>query len=301
MTEPIAPQAVWVIMPILSGRDYTTAAIADVLDQSLPTRLLLINQGVDADFRDELERVAEAHADRVFLWSHHPPLPSLAATWNRALDFVWACGGSEALVVNNDVRLHRRTVEVLSLYLRDEQALFVSAVGVTADQFNPQEPSGIPSLPDGSRLASRGGPDFSCFLIAQDCHRRYRFDEAFTPAYGEDCSYHRELMLAGLGPRIFSVPLPYLHYASGTLKQVDPAVRRQLETQIEQISRAHYRQCWGGSVNAERYTIKGDPTSARDGVTNPDLQRWVAAGVSVPDAIVGGGGDNATPDSSDPS
>lgn len=177
------PSPTWILMPVLGARDYTLAAIADCLRQSVPTRLLVINQGVDDDFRDELERTAEAQPDRVFLWSHVPALPSLAATWNRALDFVWAAGGTEALVVNNDVRLHARTVEVLARYCAAEDALFVSAVGVTEDQFNPHEETGIPSQPDGSRLTERGGPDFSCFLITRDCHRRFRFDEAFIPAY----------------------------------------------------------------------------------------------------------------------
>ena len=40
----------------------------------------------------------------------------------------------------------------------------------------------------------------------------------------------------------------------------------------------HYTTLWGGPPNQERYTIKGDPDSARDGVTTPELQRRVQAG-----------------------
>lgn len=296
-TELMDP--IWIVMPILGAREYTTTAIADGLAQTVPTRLLLINQGVEDPFREELERIAEAHDDRVFLWSHQPPLPSLAASWNAGLDFVWAAGGDVALVVNNDVRLHRQTVEVLALYLRSEAALFVSAVGVTEAQFDPTVPTGIPTLPDGSRLTSRGGPDFSCFLISKSCHDRFRFDEGFQPAYGEDCSYHRELMLAGVGQHIFSINLPYLHYASGTLKSLPPEARRRLEDQIERGSRTHYQRCWGGPVNHELYVIKGDPTSARAGVTNPELQALVAD-VEAFRVRIGGEKNSATLDSSGP-
>src|SRR5256885_2862829 len=109
----MAEQPTWIVMPILADPEKPEAAISDCLAQSIPTRLLLINQGVEESFRDRLERIAESHADRVLVWSHQPPLLSLAATWNRALRFVWEAGGTEALVVNNDVRLHTDTVRLL--------------------------------------------------------------------------------------------------------------------------------------------------------------------------------------------
>ena len=128
-------EPIWCVMPILANWPLTCAAISDLLAQSVPTRLLLINQGADDAIRRELEKLAEAEPDRVLVWSHDPPLPSLSATWNRALDFVWACGGNYALVVNNDVRLHPATAAILSETLITNQALFVSAVGVTESQF----------------------------------------------------------------------------------------------------------------------------------------------------------------------
>lgn len=270
---PAAPT--WVVMPVLSAPEMTLTAISDVLAQSVPTRLLIINQGVDDAFRRQLERVAEAQSDRVLLWSHQPPLPSLSATWNRALDGVWQSGGTEALVVNNDVRLHRRLVEMLRHYLCDPAGhalvggppLFITAVGVTEAQFalaNAQD--------ELLYSSSRGGPDFSCFLISQECHEQYRFDDAFSPAFCEDLDYHRRLMLAGLGDRIFSINLPYLHYASQTLKTVTPEARAGIERAISAGSRAHYQRKWGGPVNGERYTIPFDAETDQDWVTTPELQ-----------------------------
>jgi hypothetical protein len=153
-------------MPVLAAPELTLAAIADVLAQSIPTRLLIINQGVDDAFRLTLERIAEEHSDRVLLWSHQPSLPSLAATWNRALRCVWEAGGAEALVVNNDVRLHARTVEYLRDALDFFAALFVTAIGVTAAQFADAGDPYVTSF----QVTTKGGPDFSCFLISKAGH-----------------------------------------------------------------------------------------------------------------------------------
>lgn len=288
MSEPIL-----IVMPILGARDYTVAAIADCLAQSVPTRLLLVNQGVYPPFRRELEAIAEAHADRIFLWSHVPRLPSLATTWNRALDFAWEAGGEVALVVNNDVRLHRSTVECLDRVRAASGALFVSAVGVQRDDWigNTIAEAGCydphywsSAFHDGPE-PSKGGPDFSCFLITRRCHAEFRFDEAFIPAYCEDLDYHRRLLLAGRGADIFSVNLPYLHYAAGTLKSATDDARAAIERAIGQGSRAHYERKWGGPVNAERFLQPFDEGSAVDDgtATTPWLQAHPPGLVEVED------------------
>lgn len=274
-------QPIWILMPVLADAEKTEAALSDCLAQSVPTRVLVVNQGVDDVFRDRLERIAESTPDRVLVWSHQPPLPALAATWNRALDFVWAVGGEEALVVNNDVRLSRGTVWGLQTILRRARALFVSAVGVTAEQFDPQAETVVTTYFDAEEdrettAAMKGGPDFSCFLISKECHDRFRFDEGFIPAFCEDLDYHRRLMLAGEGARIFSVNLPYLHYASNTLKTFGEVEASRIRALIEKQSRAYYAKKWGGPVNAETYLVPfghGPNCVKADGsATTPYLQ-----------------------------
>lgn len=272
-------------MPILAHLDYTKAAIADVLAQTVPIRLLLINQGADEVIRGELERIAEAD-ERIFLWSHCPPLPSLAATWNRALDFVWDVGGDCALVVNNDVRLRPDTIDLLRRVCQLPHAQFVSCVGVTPEQFDPTEPLILCDDPDAEHpMLSKGGPDFSCFLIHRECHRTYRFDEGFIPAFCEDLDYHRRLLLAGDGHTIFSINLPYLHYGSATLKSVDDRQRQAINRAIETGSRQHYARKWGGPVNNETYLRPFNEGGYPRGIFDlahlppadtPSLHRWMA-------------------------
>ena len=269
-TLPITP--VWIIMPVMAGQTMTEAAISDCLAQSVPIRLLVILQGVAGEFRDRIEQIAEQDS-RVLVWSHDPPLPSLAATWNRALEFVWAVGGKHALVVNNDVRIHQDTVQVLSTVLVRTGSLFVSAVGVTEQQYDPQadlwncvSPIGDPSV------LLKGGPDFSCFLISKSCHNRFRFDEGYIPAFAEDLDLHRRMMLDGEGDRIFSINLPFHHIGGGsqTIKSLPPK-----QQQAYGKSREYHARKWGGPVNQERFTIPFGPDSDQDGVTTPELQKLV--------------------------
>lgn len=262
----------WVIMPVMVGPEMTIAALSDLLVQTMPCRILVVNQGVEDPFRDQLERIAEEH-DQVMLWNHQPPLPSLSATWNRALDAAWEAGTVEALVVNNDVRLHRQTLEILSTVRTDTGASLVSAVGVTAEQFDPS----VELVTAEVCGSSRGGPDFSCFLIARSCHQAYRFDEQFIPAHCEDLDYHRRLLLDGHGSRIFSVGLPYLHLGAQTIKLSSPAQRARIEHLTETVARAHYVKKWGGPVNHERYRVPFDADTDAEGVTTPELQAACAA------------------------
>ena len=274
----------WILIPTLDCLDFTRQAVADSLAQTgVDPKVLVVNNGGSDVTRQGLDALQLQHPEQVFVWHHEPPLPSLSACWNRMLQFVWATGETHALVINNDVRLHPRTYE----YLRDAQtfysALFVSGVGVQAEQF---QAAGDPYLTSFT-TTTRGGPDFSCFLLTKAGHERYPFDEGFVPAYCEDLDLHRRYMLGGDGDKIFSVNLPFLHYASRTLNQSEEH-RHRLIRRIDQ-SRAYYRRKWGGDVNQERWAIpfQGEgatvPAAVRGAdVTTPTLQRLVQAGEPFP-------------------
>jgi len=270
------PPSIWAVMPVMAHRAYTEAAISDVLAQTRPCHLLVINQGVDTAFRRRLEAIAE-DSDRVFLWSHQPPLPSLAATWNRALDFAWSTGAHAAWVLNNDVRLPPNALDQLDGVMGHCGALVVTGVGVGPKQFVAgQQVLPVMLTPPNDEgwgtPVDRGGPDFSCFLVHRECHARWQFDERFVPAFCEDVDYHRQLLLAGEGSRIYSINVPYLHYGSTTLKSADETARARIERQVTLGARAYYAQKWGGPVNEERYENPFDASSATDTATTPQLQ-----------------------------
>ena len=268
-----------VIMPALNCLALTQQAVEDVLNQSIPVTLLLIDQGSDDEFRAWRNTLARTEP-RVLVWSHDPPLPSLSATWNRALRFVWEAGGSHAWVINNDVRLWDGTYQYLLDMQEETGAWFVTATGVTAGQFKT-----FCSHPVTPRIDQPAfplpGPDFSCYLITRECHEKYQFDESYVPGYVEDIDFHRRMMLGGDGQRIFGTGLPFQHIGSGTLND-NPKTRLRLERLIEQGSRAHHLRKWAGSgANRERFTIPFDSTSERDGVATHELFERVRNGHSA--------------------
>jgi hypothetical protein len=242
---------------------YTAGAVESLLNQTVPTQVLLILQGVDDDLRAQAERLAERNP-RVHVWSHQPPLPSLSASWNAGLHFVWSQGGEVAMVVNNDIVCHRDTIQWLRQGILTMSALFVSAVGVRPEEFDPDC-----SVEAGQQFM-RGGPDFSCFLLSREAHAKYPFDELYVPAYCEDLDQHRRYILGGDGDRIFSINLPFAHYASGTLN-TEPEKAAEWARKIGQGSRKHHLAKWGGGANQERYTIPFDAETSQDGVTTADL------------------------------
>jgi hypothetical protein len=276
----------WVIMPFYGAIDLTRQAVFDVLNQSLkPLDLLLIDTHPTRESR-ELARELRAFSPRVWPWHHDPPLPSLAATWNYALETIWAGGATQAWVVNNDVRLHPQTYEALVKVQAITQAWFLTPVNVR-DRWDAVKDSVI--LPyQGVIGESRGGPDFSCFLIQRECHQWFQFDEQFIPAYHEDNDYHRRLTLAGFGDRIFSVPLPYWHKGSGTL-QANEALAKEWGPKFA-ACQAYYIQKWGGLPHQETFPFPFDYQNGTgfDWRGQPYDPRISLTGQGRPDAVYAG-------------
>lgn len=248
----------WIIMPYVDNIDMTEAAIRDCLSQSIDVRILLIDQGSTPE---NYTKVFSWQVDeRIFVWRHMPPLPALAATWNHALRFIWSMGQREVLVVNNDVRLHPETYAWLKVIQQNSGAWFVTGVGVRQEQFNPALDLAVGlSLKGNGREDTGnmahipiGGPDFSCYLINERCHRYFQFDEQFIPAYHEDNDYHRRLQLAGFGSKIFGVNLPFLHYGSATINR-SPEVKAAWGPKFA-ACQAYYTQKWGGLPGHETFT-----------------------------------------------
>lgn len=283
-----------VIIPWVTNFPMTKDTVEDVLCQDLPQgdqlQVILVGNGIRPQEDLECRQYLRDISDRRVIY-HSPPLRvSLATVWNRSLVACWEMGAESALVVNNDIRLDARTLKILQEVVTQESALFVSGVGVTEEQFRASLVRQVIDVYDvhaghGDLLLSKGGPDFSCYLISKECHFKYQFDEGFFPAYCEDLDYHRRLMLGGDGARIFGVNLPFWHIdrGSGTLKSMPQVEREAVEVAIGR-SRAYYAEKWGGTINRETFLSpfgKREPSLSEVvcHVTTPDLQRHGCAGV----------------------
>lgn len=224
---------------VAENTEQTLQALRDVQAQTVETRILTIANGP--------HRLGRPHKAGWLEWHYALPLP-LAAVWNRALQFAWAAGATEAWVINNDVRVPPWLLAELQAVQRVTGAWFLTATNV-GERYETALTEAV--VIDETFRASRGGPDFSCFLIQRECHQWFQFDEGFQPAYHEDNDYHRRLELAGFGDRIFSVCLPYLHYGSGTLK-ADAQLRATWDQRFAQ-SQQWYVDKWGGLPGHETY------------------------------------------------
>lgn len=265
----------WAVVPFIGCLENTKEIAVDLMQQTVAMKILLVDNGSSLDeyeeVRDWARLVTGTKGAKLYLWRHNPPLPSLSATWNAALKFVWDCGGEEALVCNNDIRVQGWMFEKLKEAQKKTDALFVSAVN------HPEGyAEGYAPVVD---FNTRGGPDFSCYLITKAGWEKYPFDENFIPAYCEDLDMHRRYMLGGDGGKIFSVSLPYLHKdnGSGTLKSFSPERQAAFHTAVDQGSRRYYAEKWGGPVNAETflYPFNTDVKKLEvdcGHVTTPELQ-----------------------------
>ena len=116
-------------------------------------------------------------------------------------------------------------------------------------------------------------PDFSCFLLTAEGHAKYPFDEAFAPCYCEDLDMHRRYMLGGDTMKIFSINLPFLHYASRTINRSAEALRAW--EAVSGLSREVYKKKWGGNVNEETFLTpygKEERYQEPCHLTTPELQ-----------------------------
>lgn len=259
-----------IVIPFIDCLGETNQAALDALMQ-LDERadLLLIDQGSSEQGREWAEGFASrgaSYSDRVRLWCHNPPLPSLAATWNRALDYAWDCGYADAMVWNNDIRVAPYMYEALRHVAALRGLWFVSPVNCAKGD---PEAWMIPFRVEGGMglpLLDLGGPDFSCYRITKDCHAKYRFDERFQPAYHEDGDFHRRMWLGGDGGKIAGVTLPYLHYGSRTINR-SPEAGAAFAPQFANC-RAKYVAKWGGEPHHERRIVP-DSQEDLDGVGTP--------------------------------
>jgi len=268
----VSPGAGLIVIPFVDLPGETGDALHDALLQlEGQCDVLLIDQGSTAKMSHGWPTVqawAESCAlgsPHIRLWRHAPPLPSLAATWNVALDFAWNIGHEDCMIWNNDIRVHPDMYRRLRAIAELSGLWFVTPVNCSGD-IEERWKLPLPALNGENLAANFGGPDFSCFLIHREAHQRYRFDERFQPAYHEDGDFHRRMWLGGDGNRIAGVTLPYLHYGSRTIHRSEEAYAA-FQPQFA-ACRARYVAKWGGEPHHER-KITPDSNEDLDGVGTP--------------------------------
>jgi O-antigen biosynthesis protein len=224
----------WILMPTLNCRALTERALATCQTQDVPTKIMVIDSASDDGTQEWLRS-----QPGIFAMISKPRTAGVSHVWNEGLRYLFDIEGAESvLVINSDVELRPDTLRLL---LADGSP-FVTAVG--SSTAGTQYPGGTPTM------ARRPHPDFSCFLIRRECWERVgRFDESMS-IYCSDLDYHIRMYQAGVDA--FCIDLPFLHYASGTLKNADDAERERICAQAER-DRQTFTKKWGVSPGTAEY------------------------------------------------
>jgi GT2 family glycosyltransferase len=233
-TSLSVPRIHWVLIPVRNNLHLTRACIRSLRAQDIGEVgiLLIDNQSTDGTS-------SWCNSQRDLFRMHFDPPLSVAASWNRGLDFVFKMGAEYCWVVNNDTEFRPESYR----HLVEDGGDFVTLVGVR------KWPSEInlPPKPENNRPH----PDFSSFLIRRKVFEQVGpFDERFLIAFGEDWDLHVRLHKAGIWAHC--IDMPFLHHGSQTIKNADPTEVRRIQKQAER-NRAYFKQKWGMSGASQEY------------------------------------------------
>jgi GT2 family glycosyltransferase len=222
-----------IIVPVRNNLSLTKKAIRTFKAQDIGDVSILVINNASTDGTTEYLGTERD----IYQMYYDPPL-SVAASWNRALNFFFIAGAEYALVVNNDVELQPQTYR----YLVGDGGGFVTCIG------NQQWPEVI-NPPDPEK--KRAHPDFSCYLIRKEVYEKVGpFDEQFLIAFGEDWDYHVRLHRSGIAA--MAIDFPFLHHGSMTIKNADLSEIRKIQMQAEK-NRMYFKKKWGMAGASEEY------------------------------------------------
>jgi GT2 family glycosyltransferase len=272
---------VQIIIPAINlWKKYTKPCI-DSIKTKYDHRILLI------DNASEDETIVEAGklVSSKFCHQRNEDRWGCSQSWNFGIRDAFQRGYDYVLVLNNDVLLHPKAIDML--VARFEQAKMRSvAVKVDAakhagflGEVTPKDAEMTERRLEFSQLAmvtmvnerahcpypefiftksiegrevneEQEHPDFSAYMLSKESYEKIgAFDEMFAPAYFEDNDYHRRVNLAGM--KAISVPSAiYYHYGSRTRMESGTL---NLTNENFEKNRQYYIQKWGGIPGQEKF------------------------------------------------
>src|SRR3970282_2226206 len=92
-----------------NGRAYVRSAIESLLAQTVPVRVIAVDNGST----DGAAQLLHTYRSDAVETVHYHPQVGVAHAWNRGLEHAWEQGAEHALVINTDVVLRPDTYELL--------------------------------------------------------------------------------------------------------------------------------------------------------------------------------------------
>lgn len=244
----------WVLMLVRNNMAITREAVESVLAQSVPVRLLIINNG-SVDGASQYVNSLLGHDERIVVM-HFAPGKGVAESWNIGLRYIWDRGAGHALVVNNDVILRHDCYELLLA----DGGEFVTAVGVRGRHYGERKGGlrvfkdnhGVEVFPGGVNVKGRRfNPDYSAYLMRKQTWELVgEFDENFRGSFCEDWDHHVRAHKAGIDAAC--IDLPFYHHGSATIKNSMERDARIITDQAG-ANREYFKSKWGVDGGTPQY------------------------------------------------
>jgi GT2 family glycosyltransferase len=141
----------------------------------------------------------------------------VAKSWNLLCEKIFE-NHENALIMNDDIYLGKKDIEIHDLLIRNKSDFYVSV------------------------------QDWCAFIMPKNTFRKVgSFDSKFYPAYFEDNDYHYRMKMQNMKYMPTPVLNPFLYQSSMTV-QKEPSLRDFIQKNKE-----YYVAKWGGMPNKEKY------------------------------------------------
>ena len=236
-----------IIIPAVNCLKYTTWLISSI-KTIFPYKLILINNASTDGIKDYFDNLIKTKNALAF---HFKENLGVACSWNFGIkEAIEKFNSKYFLVLNNDIILHPKAIDVLVKTLVNPSVDLVTATDISGKVVSSGDITTY-KLPKKEKLVE--APEFSCFMVKKQTIQKVGFfDEDFFPAYFEDNDYHYRMKLVNLKAVKINMAL-YFHYGSRTITE-NLEIREK--SNLGYIpNRDYYRRKWGGVPGNEIYKI----------------------------------------------
>jgi GT2 family glycosyltransferase len=246
-----------IVIPVINLWEEYTRNCIDSIKTKHDYQIILINNASTDGTAEKAFKYRATRNDRLHIKNNDEKW-SCAKSWNWGIKNSWENGSDLTLVLNNDIVLHPKCLDVLAArFDLISPGLVMATCHNIRKGFSKPEDMLKEDLRQYEKTDETEHPDFSGFMITKECWEKVgEFDEGFHPAYFEDNDYHYRIKLAGL-KAINYPPALFYHFGSRTSREGDRTV---VTNQAFDDNRSYFCNKWGGIPGEETFkTPFNDP------------------------------------------
>ena len=250
---------VQIIIPVYNlWNKFTKNCIESVVKacEGIEYRILLIDNGST----DETMLEAGKLVSDTFSHMRNEENWGTCRSWNYGIKDAFERGFEYALVLNNDVILHKDSVkQLMDRFLKvkklSEDVCMITMMDIKGERSNPSDIVTL-KVEDKIIVSESEFPNYSAFMVTTDFFDKVgEFDEGFKMGYFEDNDSHRRIVMSGYKAICYPCAMFY-HFGSQTINQ-NPVERIQGSIMFER-NKDYYAKKWGGTPSNEKFVYPFD-------------------------------------------